>query len=162
MEQMRALTTRERFSRILDHQEADRVPFWDFPWPGTLERWHGEGLPPGVGFADFFDLDKIARIEVDNSPRYPEHVVEETEQYKIYTTKWGATQKDFKQADSTPEFLDYTITTPEKWQEAKRRMTPADDRIPWDYLQENYRRWRRRGILDRRQALLRVRLGARA
>jgi uroporphyrinogen decarboxylase len=71
--------------------------------------------------------------------------VEETDEYKIYTTKWGATQKEFKQADSTPEFLAYTMTTPEKWQEAKRRMTACDDRIPWDYLRENYPKWRNAG-----------------
>jgi uroporphyrinogen decarboxylase len=142
---MTALTTHERFRRVLDHREADRVPIWDFPWPGTLARWYREGLPPGIGFAEFFDLDKIARIEVDNSPRYPERVVEETEEYKVYTTKWGATQREFKHADSTPEFLGYTVTTPEKWQEAKRRMTPSDDRIPWDYLRQNYGRWRDEG-----------------
>ena len=142
---MTPLTTHERFRRILDHQPADRVPIWDFPWPGTLARWYREGLPPGIGFAEFFDLDKIARIEVDNSPRYAERVVEETEQYKIYTTKWGATLQEFKHVDSTPGFLAYTVTTPEKWEEAKRRMTPSDDRIPWDYLQENYGRWRDQG-----------------
>jgi uroporphyrinogen decarboxylase len=142
---MTALTTQERFRRVLDHQQADRVPIWDFPWPGTLARWYREGLPPGIGFAEFFDLDQIARIEVDNSPRYREQVVEETEQYKIYTTKWGATLQEFKHADSTPGFLAYTVTTPEKWQEAKLRMTPSDDRIPWDYLQENYGRWRDQG-----------------
>jgi uroporphyrinogen decarboxylase len=142
---MTRLTTHERFRRILDHQPADRIPIWDFPWPGTLARWHREGLPPDIGFAEYFDLDKIARIEVDNSPRYPEQVVEETEQYKVYTTRWGATQKEFKHADSTPEFLAYTVTTPEKWQEAKRRMTSSDERIPWNYLKENYRRWRDAG-----------------
>ena len=102
-------------------------------------------MPIGVDFVDYFDLDKVARIEVDSSPQYPERVIEETDQYKIYMTKWGAVLKDFKQADSTPEFLDYTVTTPEKWQQAKRRMTPADDRIPWDYLRANYGRWRHEG-----------------
>ena len=139
---MTALTTHERFRRILDHQDADRVPIWDFPWPGALARWRREGMPADVGFADYFDLDKVARIEVDNSPRYPEQIVEETDAYKVYTTKWGALQKDFKQADSTPAFLAYTVTTPEKWEEAKRRMTPTNDRIPWDDLRANYRRWR--------------------
>ena len=131
-------------------------PDLGLPWPGSLARWQREGLPRGVGLAEFFDLDKIARIEVDNSPRCEERIVEETDQYKVYTTRWGAIQKDFKRADSTPGFLGYTITTPEKWQEAKRRMTPTDDRIPWDYLQENYPQWRAEGYWIDGQALLRI------
>ena len=146
MGHMATLTSRERFARILDHREADRVPFWDFPWPGTLARWHCEGLPQGVGFVDFFDLDKIARIEVDNSPRYPE---QRRRRDRSVQDLHDAVGSHRRRTSSTPtprrSFSSYTVTTPEKWQEAKRRMTPADDRIPWDYLRENYRRWREEG-----------------
>jgi len=34
---------------------------------------------------------------------------EETDEYRIYTTAWGATLKNWKHAASTPEFLDFTI-----------------------------------------------------
>ena len=71
--------------------------------------------------------------------------LEETDRYAIRTSPWGVTMKHFKEEDSTPEFLDYKVTTPEAWEEAKKRMTLSDDRIPWDYLKENYDKWRAEG-----------------
>ncbi|MCK4626051.1 MAG: hypothetical protein KAV00_12115, partial [Phycisphaerae bacterium] len=86
-----------------------------------------------------------AHIAMDNSPRYEEKVLEETEEYKIYTSAWGVTMKKWKHAESTPDFLDFTITDPDKWREAKKRMTPSRDRIDWDYLAANYKTWREKG-----------------
>ncbi len=139
------MTTRERIARIYEHKEADRVPIWDYPWRGTLRRWHREGLPEGMDYRDYFDIDKIEEINVDNSPQYETRIIEETDRYRIFTTKWGATLKEFKEEDSTPEFLDFTITSPDKWREAKERMVPSRDRIPWDYLKANYKKWRENG-----------------
>ncbi|MBO4886667.1 MAG: hypothetical protein J5602_15265 [Clostridia bacterium] len=135
------MTTRERFQRMYEHREADRVPIIDSPWAGTLRRWRAEGMPEGVDWRDFFDVDKVEGIGVDITPRYEVKVLEDTERYQIVTTNWGVTLKNFKELDSTPEFLDYKVTTPEAWEEAKRRMTLEDDRIPWRRLKENYARW---------------------
>ena len=74
---------------MFDHVEADRVPIIDCPWEATIERWHREGLPADVSYVDYFDLDRVAHIGVDNSPRYPERVIEETDEYKIHTSKFG-------------------------------------------------------------------------
>ena len=90
---MKEMTTHERMSRMYAHQEADRVPVTDAIWSTTIERWHREGMPEHVSAADFFGLDKIAHIGVDNSPRYPARVIEETDDYVITTTAWGATLK---------------------------------------------------------------------
>jgi uroporphyrinogen decarboxylase len=135
------MTSKERFSRMYDHKEADRVPIQDYPWQGTLSRWRREGLPEGMDYRDYFDLDKVAGISADNSPQYPEKTLEETDTYRIYTTSWGATLKSFKYEDSTPEFIDFTITDPDRWLEAKKRMVPTRDRINWRYLQQNYKKW---------------------
>ena len=129
---MSKMTTHERFKRMFEHKEADRVPIYDSPWAGTIRRWHQEGMPEGISYVDYFDLDKIAHISVDNSPRYEEKIIDETDRYKIYTTKWGATLKSWKLEDSTPEFIDFTITDPDKWAKAKERMVPSRDRINWD------------------------------
>lgn len=142
---MTALTTYDRMRRMYDHQEADRVPVIDSPWGATIERWHREGMPEDVSYVDFFGLDKIAHIGVDTSPRYPARVVEETDDYVINTTPWGATLKNWKHIASTPEFMDFKIDGPDAWAEAKARMTPTDDRIPWDRLKANYKRWREEG-----------------
>jgi len=139
------MTSHERFTRMFEHKEADRVAMWDFPWPGALKRWHREGMPQGVSYEDYFDVDKVSRVTADNSHRYPEYIVEENDRFKTFMTSWGGKQRDFKDEDSTPDFLDYLIIDRDKWEEAKARMTPEPDRIPWDYLKENYPKWRAEG-----------------
>ncbi len=130
---------------MYEHREADRVPVTDSPWGSTIERWKREGLPEGVSYADHFDLDKIAGIHVDNSPRFPAQVIEETEDYTIHTTAWGATLKNWRRHGGVPEFLDFTIKDPDSWADAKARMTPTRDRVNWDGLANGYPKWRESG-----------------
>jgi uroporphyrinogen decarboxylase len=142
---MAQMTSRERFARMYEHREADRVPIIDSPWPATIERWHNEGMPQDVSFVDYFGLDHVSHINVDNSPRYPSETIEETDDYVVRTSAWGATMRNWKHAASTPEFLDHRITDRDSWQEAKARMTPSRDRVPWDHLKAGYPKWRERG-----------------
>lgn len=142
---MKAMTSHERFSRMYMHREADRIPIIDGPWRTTIERWHREGMPDNMDFAEYFDIDRVAGIGADNSPRYEARTIEETDTYKIYTTVWGATLKEFKHKDTTPEFLDFTITDPDAWKKAKERMVPSPDRIPWKIVKNNYKKWREEG-----------------
>ena len=139
------MTSYERFRRMFAHQEADRIPVIDSPWGATIERWQREGMPKDVSYVDFFGLDKVAAIGVDNSPRYPGGVVEETEEYVIYRDSWGVTLKNWKHAASVPQYLQFTIKDPDTWRAAKERMTLSDDRIHWDYLKANYKTWREEG-----------------
>lgn len=137
---------------MLAHQEADRIPVIDSPWEATIERWQHEGMPQGTDYADYFGLDHVSVIAVDSSPRYPVQTLEQTSEYRVHTTAWGATLKDWKHAGGVPQFLDFAIKDPDSWREAKARMTPSRDRIDWDALARNYKRWRQRG--DWIQALL--------
>lgn len=139
------MTSWERFKRMYDHREADRIPIIDEPWSGTLRRWRREGMPEGMDWCDYFDVDKLGIINIDISPRMPEITLEETDRYYIRTSPWGVTMKHFKEEDSTPEFLDFTITTQEAWDQAKKQMTLEDDRIPWEMLRLNYDKWRAEG-----------------
>jgi len=142
---MTAMTSHERFKRMFEHREADRIPIIDGPWGTTIERWRREGMGEDADFVDFFGLDHVASISADISPRYEEKTVEQTDEYRIYTTSWGVTLRNWTHAASTPEFLDFTITDPDKWAEAKKRMTPTRDRIDWDNLKTNYPQWRENG-----------------
>lgn len=142
---MKTLSTHERVTRMIEHREADRVPITDSPWSATLERWHKEGLPANVDWADYFGMDRFAHIGVDNSPRYPEKTLEETPEYSITTSQWGATLKNWKHRGGVPEFLDFAIKDPDSWKDAKARMTGASDRIPWEHLKKNFARWREQG-----------------
>ncbi|MDR3121997.1 MAG: hypothetical protein LBU58_11805 [Clostridiales bacterium] len=142
---MDRMTSKERFARMFAHKEADRVPIIDSPWAGTLARWKREGMPADADWRDFFHVDKVERIEADTSPRYENKVIEETDEFVITTSSWGVTMKNFKVPDSTPEFLDYKVDTPERWAEAVERMTPSRDRVDWDHLRENYPKWQADG-----------------
>ena len=139
------MTSWERFKRMYEHREADRIPIIDEPWSGTLRRWRREGMPEGMDWCDYFDVDKLGIINIDISPRMPEITLEETDRYYIRTSPWGVTMKHFKEEDSTPEFLDFTITTQEAWDQATKQMTLEDDRIPWEMLRQNYDKWRAEG-----------------
>lgn len=139
------MTTWERFKRVYEHKEADRIPIIDEPWAGTIKRWKREGMPENTDWCDYFDVDKVAVINIDIGPRYPQTVLEDTDRYYIATSPWGVTMKHFKEEDSTPEFLDFKVTDAEAWEEAKARMDFSIDRIPWDYLKQNYAKWRAEG-----------------
>lgn len=139
------MTTKERFTRMFEHREADRVPIIDDPWEGTIARWQREGMPAGMDWRDYFGVDKAENITVDISPRYEQKILEETDRYYIATSEWGVTMRHFKQMDSTPEFLDFKIEDSEIWKDAKARMTVDPSRINWEYLKTNYPIWRREG-----------------
>ncbi len=139
------MTSKERFMRMYEHREADRVPIIDSPWAGTIARWKREGMPEDADWRDFFDVDKCESIGADISPRYERKILEETDRYYIATSEWGVTMKHFKEQDSTPEFLDFTVTTEEAWAEAKKRMEITPDRVNWDYLKKNYGKWVKEG-----------------
>mgnify|MGYP005798170761 FL=1 len=139
------MTSRERYIRMYEHREADRVPITDSPWAGTIVRWRREGMPEGVDWRDYFGVDKIEGIGVDITPRYETRLIEETDRYRIFTSPWGVTMKQFKELDSTPEFLDFKVSDSDAWQDAKRRMAVTPDRVNWDYLKQNYPRWQAEG-----------------
>lgn len=143
---MSQMNSHERFRRMFAHQEADRVPVIDTPWEATIERWRREGMPPDASYVDYFDLDRFVSLQLtDNSPRYPQQVLSETESEITYTSAWGVTMKQWKHAASTPEFLDFTITGPDAWRKAKERIAPSHDRVKWDLLRANYKTWREQG-----------------
>jgi len=139
------MTTRERFRRMFQHQEADRVPMLGAPWATTLERWRAEGMPEGVGFSEYFDLDQIVGVGGDISPRYETRVVEETDDYIITLDAWGTTAKNWKHASSTPHWLGRTIVDRDTWEQAKARMVIGRDRVNWDHLKAHYATWREKG-----------------
>lgn len=142
---MKPMTTHERFARMYAHKEADRVPVIDSPWAGTLARWREEGMPKNVPWHEYFGIDHTVGIGVDNSPRFKEKLIKRTADYTIVSTGWGATLKQQNHADSTPEFLDFKVKTPDDWQKAKARMTPAKNRVDWGSLKRNYKKWRENG-----------------
>ena len=142
---MAEMTSKERFKRMYEHRDADRVPIIDEPWPATIERWHKEGMPKDMHFTEYFGMDKHTIMGFNSSPRYEEKIIEETDEYIIKTTRWGATMKNWKHAASTPDFLDFKIKDPDSWLKAKERMKTTRDRIDWDQMKKDYKKWHDEG-----------------
>ena len=138
------LTERERMLRTYKRQEVDRVPMFDKAWAGTRRRWANEGIEGW--WEDYFRFDHLTQVCPDNSPRFERKVLEETDRYRIVTTKWGATQKEFKALDSTPERFDFYYCNSDRWEEAKAKMlTYHEDRIPWKTLEQKAPIWEKEG-----------------
>lgn len=121
---MKELTSRQRIVRMFEHRDADRIPIIDAPWRSTLDRWQREGLPQkrwadyygaDLTWIDYFGVDFVGSLGGDNSPRYEEKTIEETEEYKIVTTKWGVTMRLEKRAEATPEYLDFSRLFKRTW-----------------------------------------------
>ncbi len=141
----REMSSYERMKCVYNHETPDRLPLTDSPWGTTVARWRREGLPADVSVGDFFGFEKSGSIGTDNSPRYPSELIEETDEYVIRTTAWGATMKNWKKASSTPDFLDFRIKDRSSWDEARARMTPTEDRVNWAHLEKNHPIWRQKG-----------------
>ncbi|MCS6861790.1 MAG: hypothetical protein NZT92_15910, partial [Abditibacteriales bacterium] len=137
------MTSRERILLALNHQEPDRVPIHDSPWATTIRRWRQEGLPENVSPHQYFGYE-IVGFGADLSFQLPTQTVEETDDYTIVRNANGALVKNWKHATSTPEMIDFTITTREKWEEYKPLLAWNDKRVNWDAV-EDCRRAREQG-----------------
>ncbi len=139
------MTSRERITAVVNHEEPDRIPRYDSPWASTIARWRREGLPEDVSVQEYFGFDTWRRMTADLSPRYPAEVLEETDEYVISTTVWGETSRRWKHRASVPEFLDFRIKDRDAWAEAKERMDTAEDRVDWAMLEKQFPVWREEG-----------------
>jgi uroporphyrinogen decarboxylase len=135
---MAVMTSRERYLRTLNHQESDRIPMTDSPWGETINRWKKEGLPENIDLSDYFGWDKMASYGGDWSLRLPGEVIEETAEYVISRSGNGAITKNFKGGvnvhHSSTQWIGFTMTNPQIWDEHKHRLAPTRDRINWDHL----------------------------
>jgi len=125
------MTSQERVTLALQHREADRVAISDFPWGTTEQRWHREGLPEGVTAAQYFNFE-LWGFWGDNSLQLESRVIEETDECVTRTNADGAVTRNFKQTTSTPELVDFAITTRALWEEHKPRLAYNDKRVDWE------------------------------
>lgn len=139
------LTTHERMRRTFERRDVDRVVIEDYPWNGTLRKWRKQGVPANTDWRDWFGVDKLENIFLDISPRYKREILEETDRYIIRHDEYGVTMKDFKDEDSTPEFLDFDIKNSELWKGARARMTFDKSRVDLEGIKRNTEAWRAEG-----------------
>ena len=109
-----SMTTRERFRAVMNFQSFDRLPVVEWaPWWGkTIERWHGEGLPPSLEGYDInrhFGLDVYICIYVQCLKAVPDGleekvgVVSDMDDYvraRQYLYPWPIIDREWWQAQA--------------------------------------------------------------
>jgi uroporphyrinogen decarboxylase len=138
------MTSRERVLRMLNHQEADRVPIQDAPWEYTIRRWKTEGMPADTSPLEYFGYE-LGSLGPDISLQLPEETIEETESYRIYRDSKGAVTRVFKDHESVPETIDFTINSAKAWEENRHRWLWNDERVSWESALNTNRAWRAEG-----------------
>lgn len=126
------MTSRERVQLALQRKVGDRIPIHDSPWGTTVARWHNEGLPKDKSPEQYFGFE-FRGFGGDNSLQLPSKVFEETDEYVVATNSDGAKMKNWKGKTSTPELIDFTVTTRELWEEYKPRMAMNESRVNWEH-----------------------------
>lgn len=116
----------------MHYQKPDRLPFYQFIgfWDETINRWHGEGLPPGMSVWDYFSFDKIEDIPLDFGP-IPQSVPKtlyEDDRYRTEVQATGVTVKVLKAHTSMPNFIDFPVKNRADWEKIKKRYNPRDPR----------------------------------
>jgi len=115
------MNSRERIKIILKHKCPDRIGIADSYWIDTIERWYREGLPKGVTPSEYFGFD-FDYIYMDASLRFPEKILEETDEYMIYEDKHGFTAKKWKSKSGALGYMDHKIKTRKDWERYKSRL----------------------------------------
>jgi len=127
------LTSRERVLAALRHEEPDRVPIQDVAWEHTIRRWRTEGFPADADPHSYFGYD-MTYLGPDISLQLGEETLEETETCRLYRDNKGAILRSFKDHESTPETVDFTIKSAEDWEQYKPRLQWNEARVHWDSM----------------------------
>jgi uroporphyrinogen decarboxylase len=81
--------------------------------------WPKQGYPENTDPAVYFDYDlKGIGSGPDTTPfrKDEEEILEETDEWKVTRSGWGAALKHWKHHSGTPEHIDFLIKDPETWQ----------------------------------------------
>jgi len=113
------MTGRERFTRMLERRDQDRVPRFDQFWPETLDRWRSEGMDKD--WADQQVLDWM-RADVDMAwglmvVPFPgqRDILEEDDETQLIRDANGQVSRWWKNKFGTPEHVSFGCTDPDIW-----------------------------------------------
>lgn len=137
------MTERERFLRTMRFEPVDRPPLHLVgPWPDTVARWHGEGLPRGVDVNEFLGVTPFRVVNVSCNtglhPRYRTRVLHEDEEFRYSIDEYGRVVRDFKEHTSMPEWMEFPVKSGEDLQrviDEHYRVDHLDERFPIDWAQ---------------------------
>ena len=125
------LTSKERITRMLKRQPADRIGLFEHFWPDTMTHYTQQGhIPEGQSPEEHFDLDllncwalnTVADLDFENE------IVEETDETVLIRDGNGALLRRHKLHDSTPEHVDYAVKNRQDWDAVKEKLMKVDER----------------------------------
>jgi len=145
------MTPRERFRRIVRHEEVDRMPYlFGGPRKSTFDAWRKQGLSEEQRkhWSDFVGEDGrtgIGMVYTGPMPPFEEEVIEERDNKRIWRDQWGVLRVDAieqpTEGFAPRQYLEFPVKSPEDFEEMKKRFDPhsperfelLDDKDPERY-----------------------------
>ncbi len=140
------MDSRERVLRALTRTGVDRIPMMDAFWEDTWTNWHSQGLPRDVVAADYFDFD-IDYMFPDVSPRLPQRVLSQDDEFIVYEDRFGYTVKKAIGKSRTMHFMKHVTRDRKDWEQVKkgfvldRKGTARIDQASYFMHMEEYPTW---------------------
>jgi uroporphyrinogen decarboxylase len=139
-------------------------------WFSTMTRWKEQGAPLGADLqseysaGEYFGFD-FSMLFIDSSMRFPEKLIEETDEYRIWEDKLGYTNKTFKTGPNATRvggYLDHKVKTRQDWETHRGRLQMVSGQSPrlivnsyaqpfaepatWDDVAKRYREFQQQGM----------------
>jgi len=117
---MTELTSKERITRILNHQPVDHIGVQEGFWEETRKKWVAEGhVGEDENLLDHFNLDVRDSWSFNMCANldFGEELVEETEETKLIRDGNGALMRIWKDKTGTPEHVDFMVKDRAGWEE---------------------------------------------
>lgn len=115
---MKALTSRERVTRMMERRDHDRIPRHESFWSETITRWRGEGLDGDastvLGLLES-DFHGICWCWPEAFPGTAKTVSEDAET-KVVRDGQGKLVRYWKNKSGTPEHLGFECNSREVWE----------------------------------------------
>ncbi len=138
------MNDRERFIACITGQPVDRPPYWLYwsPWGTTWRRWEREGKPASItdhrmGFAPDARPNSIP-INCGPCPKLEKTIIEETDDFVVFTDTWGILRRDYRHGESMSEFLRFPVKSREDWLRFRDTHLNPDDprRLDGDWREQ--------------------------
>ncbi len=130
------MTSRQRMKGILGHEKQyDHYGIFEHFWGETLNGWPKQGYPENTDPVEYFGYDmKGIGGGPDTTPfrNTEEEVLQETDEWKVTRSGWGAALKYWKHHSGTPEHIDFSIKTPEDWEPYRAQIADVTDMSRFD------------------------------
>jgi hypothetical protein len=130
---------REEYLDYMTFQANERPLFTEIfgPLIGLKEEWEEQGATPEeLDFSAFtYRCEARGRLPITTGRNggYPEQLIEETEEYKLWYDGLGRTMKLSKAVSTLPLPMDYPVKTMDDWLKIKPWYEFSEDRLSRDW-----------------------------